>query len=145
MTAAEHFGISDKIAEAAVGFLEKNRLGLIKEMGLHKTGRRPTLYLKSDGLYRKEKGTYAKHYYDLSTRPMRHKLLLALAVADGKSMTGKMLKVRAGSTSLESVYQEMSAIRNEAPNALRLTEELVVPGPNKSYRLNFKIVVVDKG
>ncbi len=144
MTAAEHLGISDKIAETAAGFLEKNRLGLIKEMGLRKTGKKPTLYLKKDGLYRKEKGAYAKYHYDLSTRPMRRKLLLVLAVSDGKSMTGKMLKMKVGSTSLESVYQEMSAIKNGAPNALHLTEELIVPGPNKGYRLNYRMVVVDK-
>lgn len=121
-----------------------NRVKLIKAQGLHKTGRKPTLYLKSDGLYRKVKGAYAKSHYDLTSRPMRRNILIALSSAEDGWLSGKALKAKVGSKSLRSVYQDVLAMRQEAPSALQLSEDLIVQGKNKGYRLNYEIKVVDK-
>lgn len=122
----------------------RNRVKLIKTYGLHKTGRKPTLYLKNDGLYRKVKGVYAKSRYDLASRPMRRSILVALSSAEDGWLSGKALKAKVGSKSLRSVYQDVLAIRQEAPSALQLSEDLIVQGKNKGYRLNYRIEAVDK-
>ena len=122
----------------------RNRVKMIKAQGLHKTGRKPTLYLKSDGLYRKVKGAYAKSRYDLASRPMRRNILVALSFAEDGWLSGKALKAKVGSKSLRSVYQDVLAIRQEAPSALQLSEDLIVQGKNKGYRLNYRIEAVDK-
>ena len=135
--------IEEKLNSLAKKYM-RNRVKLIKAFNLHKTGKKPTLYLKSDGLYRKVKGAYAKSHYDLTSRPMRRSILMALSSAEGGWLSGKALKVRVDSKSVRSVYQDVLAMRHEAPSALQLSEDLIVQGKNKGYRLNYRMVVVDK-
>lgn len=134
----------ERVADAAERFLRNNSVKLRRHYLPKKTGKLPVLYLSATKLYRRSNMKSQTYQYDLSKQQLQYRVLRALAESPNRAVSGKVLKTVTGSTSVGSVYQAITTLRKNAEFELGLSEELIISGRNKSYRLRYRVVAVDK-